>query len=179
MARVSATFIGFSLIASIRSSARRDDDRRWPPGCRAASHALSAANVASLIAATAHAERIGLPFTRAICIHWQSAGVPLSGMAKATGRFTALLAKFLGRHHAARPGSGRTRTATGRADTAHVPAALVSALTRLQLGWLRRITGRRYRARVIYSRPIGKRLGSEVSNPSDHAINLGAALPYA
>ena len=62
---------------------------------------------------------------------------------------------------------------------AHVPPDLVSLVTRLQLGWLRRITGSAYRKRVIRSDPIGGRLGLEAGNPELHAVNLGAALSYA
>jgi hypothetical protein len=51
-------------------------------------------------------------------------------------------------------------------------------LTGLQRRWLRRITGKPYRKRVIQSDPIGGRLGLEVSNPSLHAINLAAAAGY-
>lgn len=61
---------------------------------------------------------------------------------------------------------------------AHVPADLVSRLTALQRGWLRRITGQPYRARVIHSKPIGGRLRLEAGNPDLHAVNLEAALAY-
>ncbi len=60
----------------------------------------------------------------------------------------------------------------------HVPAALVSLLTRLQKGWLRRITGKAYRRRVIHSKPISGRLGLETGNPEHHAVNLADALGY-
>lgn len=157
-----------------RGGARNRADRE--------SHALTAVHVANLTAATAHAEAIGLPFTRMVTIHWESGGVPLAGMAKATRRYLDLLTKFLARrghcsawlfsHENCGPKGGHCHL------LAHVPADLVSALTRLQRGWLRIITGKPYRARVIRSRPIGKRLGNEVRNPSDHAINLAAALSY-
>ena len=61
---------------------------------------------------------------------------------------------------------------------AHVPAKHVKRLTGLQRGWLRRITLHRYRARVIFSRPIGKRLGAETTDPADYAINLAVVLAY-
>ena len=66
--------------------------------CNRESHALTAAQIANLRAAERHSARIGLPFTRMITIHWEAAGVPLSGMVKATGRFTDLLGKLLARH---------------------------------------------------------------------------------
>jgi hypothetical protein len=157
-----------------RGGARNRADRE--------SHALTGAQIGNLKAAERHAGKIGLPFTRMISIHWQAAGVPLAGMVKATGRYTDLIAKALARH-----GSGTAWLWThencglkgGHCHLlAHVPADLVTVVTALQRGWLRRITGKPYRARVIYSRPIGKRLGAEVCNPSDHAINLEAALAY-
>lgn len=146
------------------------------------SQALSGAHVANLIAAARHADRIGWPLTRMVTIHWEAAGVPLTGMAKATGRYTDLMAKALARH-----GSGTAwlwvhEGGDGKGGhchlLAHVPADLVSVLTGLQLGWLRRITGKPYRKCVIHSKPIGGRLGLETRNPDLHAINLDAALSY-
>jgi hypothetical protein len=103
-------------------------------------------------------------------------------MATATGRFTDLLAKLVARHggstawlwtHENGPRKG------GHCHLlVHVPAALVARLTALQRGWLRRITGERYKARVIYSKPVGGRLGLEKGNPDLHAVNLEAALAY-
>lgn len=69
----------------------------------------------------------------------------------------------------------------GRAIGSHmplVPADLVPTLAGLQRGWLRRITGQPYRARVIRSDPIGRRLRLEAGNPELHAINLETALAY-
>lgn len=115
-------------------------------------------------------------------IHWEAAGVPLEGMAKATGRFLDLMTKTLVRHgnqtawiwvHEGGEGKG------GHCHLlAHVPADLVPRLTALQRGWLRRITGQPYRARVIHSKPIGGRLGLDTGNPDLHAINVEAALAY-
>lgn len=157
---------------------------RGGPNNRAdrASYALNAAQIANLSAAAAFAATIGLPFTRMLTIHWEAAGVPLAGMVKATGLFNDLLRKTLDRH------GSRTaylwvheggESKGGHCHLlAHVPADLVVVLTRLQRGWLRRITGRPYRARVIHSKPIGGRLGLESGNPDLHAINLKVALAY-
>jgi len=124
------------------------------------SHELSVSHVGNLLAATLHANAIGLPFNRMITVHWEAAGVPLAGIAKATGHFTDLLGKALARH-----GSGTTWlwTHEGGADKGghchlliHVPEALVPMLSGLQRGWLRRITRQPYRKRVIKSKPIGR-----------------------
>ncbi len=107
-------------------------------------------------------------------------------MAKATYRFTDLLTKALARHgsrttwlwtHENVPGNGHDKG--GHCHLlAHVPAGLVPVVSSLQRGWLRRITGQPYRARVIHSKPIGGRLGLEAGNPDLHAVNLEAALAY-
>lgn len=163
-----------SACSTGRGGARNRADRE--------SHALTAAQIGNLKAAERHAGKIGLPFTRMISIHWQAAGVPLAGMAKATGRFTDLMTKALARH-----GSGTAwlwahencGPKGGHCHLlAHVPADLVSRMTALQRGWLRRITLQPYRARVIHSKPIGGRLGLEAGNPELHAINLQVALAY-
>ncbi len=157
-----------------RGGARNRADRE--------SHALTVAQIGNLKAAERHADKIRLPFTRMITIHWQAAGVPLAGMAKATGRFTDLMAKALARHDSGTAWLWTHENGDGKGGhchmLAHVPADLVSRLTALQRGWLRRITGQPYRARVIHSKPIGGRLGLEAGNPDLHAVNLEAALAY-
>jgi hypothetical protein len=157
-----------------RGGARNRADRE--------SHALTVAQIANLTAAERHAERIGLPFTRMISIHWEAAGVPLAGMAKATGRFTDLLTKALARHGSRTAWLWMHENGAGKGGhcllLAHVPPALVKKLTALHRGWLRRITGTPYRRRVVRSRPIGGRLGVETSTPDLHAINMEAALSY-
>ncbi len=157
-----------------RGGARNHADRE--------SHSLTTAHVANLRAAERHAARIGLPFNRMISIHWEGAGVPLADMAKATGRFTDLMAKALARHGSGIAWLWTHENGDGKGGhchlLAHVPADLVSRLTALQRGWLRRITGQPYRARVIHSKPIGGRLGLETGNPDLHAVNLEAALSY-
>lgn len=146
------------------------------------SHALSARQIANLSAGERHAANIGLPFTRMLTIHWEAAGAPLGGMAKATGRFTDLLTKCLARHGSRTSWLWVHENGHGKGGhchlLAHVPPQLVAVVTSRQRGWLRRITGQPYRARVIHSKPIGGRLGIEAGNPDLHAINLDAALAY-
>ena len=157
-----------------RGGARNRSDRE--------SHALSAAHVANLIAAARHAGAIGLPLNRMVTIHWQAAGIPLAGMAKATGRFTDMLAKFLARHKSGSALLWTHESGDGKGGhchlLAHVPAALVPEITGSLRGWLRLISGQPYRRGVILSRPIGGRLGMETGNPDLHAVNLEAALSY-
>jgi hypothetical protein len=157
-----------------RGGARNRADRE--------SHALTAAHIANLSAAEAYAAAIGLPFTRMLTIHWEAAGVPLSGMAKATGRFTDLLRKALARHGSETAWIWTHENGERKGGhchlLAHVPANLAPVITGLQRGWLRRITGRPYRARVIHSKPIGGRLGLERGNRELHEVNRQMALAY-
>jgi hypothetical protein len=103
-------------------------------------------------------------------------------MARATGRFTDLLTKAFTRHGSSIAWlwvheNGDTKG--GHCHLlVHVPALLVPLVVALQRGWLRRITGRPYRARVVRSRPIGGLLGLENGNQEVHAVNLAAALSY-
>jgi hypothetical protein len=157
-----------------RGGARNRADRE--------SHALTAAQIANLRAAERHAAAIGLPFTRMLTIHWEAAGVPLSGMAKATGRFTDLLRKALARHGSETAWVWVHENGDRKGGhchlLAHVPADLAHVITRRQRGWLKRINLHSYRARVIYSRPVGGRLGLEVSNPDLLFANSQVALAY-
>ena len=146
------------------------------------SYALSAKQVHNLQAAAAHAQAIGLPFTRMITIHWMAAGLRLHQMAEATGRFIDLLTKALARHGSATAWIWVHENGDNKGGhchlLVHVPAALVQLVMRLQKRWLRRITSHPYRSRVILSKPVGGRLGVEVSNPDLHAVNLSTALSY-
>lgn len=146
------------------------------------SNALSATQLANLMAAARHAGAIGLALNRMVTIHWEAAGVPLTGMATATGRFTDLMGKALARHGSRAAWLWTHENGHGKGGhchlLAHVPRDLVLPLAGLQRGWLGRITGKRYRARVIHSKPIGGRLGLEESNPALHGINLQVALAY-
>lgn len=146
------------------------------------SHGLTTAHVANLKAAERHARRIGLPFNRMVSIHWEAAGVSLHSMSKATGRYLDCLTKTLARHGARTAWLWVHENGAGKGGHCHVlvhiPAALVGKVTALQRGWLRRITGTPYRARVIRSKPIGGLLGLEKGNPDLHAVNLGAAMSY-
>lgn len=145
-------------------------------------HALSIAHIGNLIAGAGHASAIGLPCTRMITIHWEAAGVPLDGIAKATGQFNDIMTKALRRLgtktawlwvHQNGPNKG------GHCHLlAHVPAEHVKRLSGIQKGRLRRITGNPYRKRVLHCDPIGGRLGLEVGNPNLHAVYHAAALGY-
>lgn len=146
------------------------------------SHGLSANQVGQLMAAAKHADAIGLPLTRFITISWASAGVVLDAMVKATGRFIDLLTKALKRHGSDTAWlyvhEGGEREGGHCHLLAHVPARLVAAVSKLQKGWLHRITGQTYRKGVIHSKPVGRLLKLEISNPALFAANFDAVFSY-
>ncbi|MCZ4342883.1 hypothetical protein O4H52_14770 [Sphingomonadaceae bacterium G21617-S1] len=146
------------------------------------SQGLTAPQIINLVAAARHADAIGLPLNRMVTIHWQAAGLPLLAMAKATGRFTDMMAKALARNGARTAWLWVHENGDGKGGhchmLAHIPAGLVDLIGRRQREWLKRITGQPYRRGVIHSKPIGGRLGLEEGNSDLHAVNLQSALSY-
>ena len=157
-----------------RGGARNRADRE--------SYALTTAHIANLKAAERHARAIGLPFTRMITIHWQAAGVAFSDMVKATGRFIDMLTKWLARHKCKSAWLWVNENGLNKGYhchlLVHIPASLVSRLTGLQKGWLRLITGNKYKTGAIHSKPVGGRLGLESSNPALYWPNIQKAFGY-
>lgn len=176
-----------SAINYSRSGVAADSEKRSLRGgahnsAARQSHALSDVQIGNLKAAERFTNEIGLPFTRMITIHWEAAGVALEQMAKATGRFIDLLSKTLARHGGATAWlwvhENGDRKGGHAHILAHVPPELAPRVSKLQRGWLRSITGKPYRKRVIRSKPIGGLLGLERRNPTLHAVNREEAVAY-
>lgn len=146
------------------------------------SFALTGLHIANLDASERHARAIGLPFTRMITIHWKAAGLPLEGMAKATGCFVDSLTRWLSRRGYRTAWLWVHENAGDKGWhchlLVHIPADLVTDLVAAQKRWLRRITGRPYKAKVIRGDPLGGRLRLETGNPELHFENARAALAY-
>lgn len=117
-----------------------------------------------------------------ITIHWESAGVPIDKIARATGHFLDLLTKTIDRQGSRTAWiwvhEGGERKGGHCHMLVHVPASIVTKVTKLQMRWLRRVTRRPYRAKVILSRPIGGLLGIHTTNRPLHFANVTAALAY-
>ncbi|PLK27101.1 hypothetical protein C0V78_09550 [Novosphingobium sp. TH158] len=117
-----------------------------------------------------------------ITIHWKAAGVPLEGMAAATGLFIDYLTRWLARRGHRIAWLWVHENAGDKGWHCHVlasiPADLVKPLVGAQKRWLRTITGKPYKAKVIRSDPIGGRLRLETGNPVLHFANARAALAY-
>lgn len=167
------------------------DRRRQRGGARNSrlreSIALTGAQAVNLIEAAHHATAIGLPFTRMMTVHWQAAGVPLEGMAAATGRFTDLLTKALARHGKRLSGSKTAwlwvhENGDGKGWhchlLVHIPVELLPMVQKQRRRWLRLITGTPFKARVVKTDALGRRLGLETANPELLAANVEGALEY-
>lgn len=143
---------------------------------------VSVAHVGKLIAATGHANAIGLPFNRFITIHWEAADIAPAGIVKATGRYIDLLTKLIARHGVSTALIWVQESGHGKGNhihiLAHVPASMVKHITSSNRKWLRSISGNKTRKGVIKSVPIGGRLNIENSNPEMHLVNQDAALAY-
>lgn len=154
-----------------RGGARNRADR--------ASDALTSAQVRNLLEAAAHAQRIGLPFTRMFTVHWQAAGVPLAAMPRATGHFLDLLTKAIQRHGSRTAWLFVHESGAGKGAHchlfAHIPDALAPLVARRQRSWIKRITAQAYRPRAIKSRPI---IGASAGDAALYATNLAAAVEY-
>lgn len=146
------------------------------------SDGLTTKQIANLIAAASMAGWIGLPLNRFITIHWVAAGVPLADMAKATGRFVGLLTGWLRRRGFGTAWLWVHENGNGMGGhchlIVHVPPELVVDLPGAQKRWLRKITSRPYRAKVIKSEPVGGWLGLEANSPDLHVANLETVIAY-
>lgn len=149
------------------------------------SHELTAAQVAATIDAAATAWARGMPFNRHITIHWERAGVPDSRAAVATGAFLKLVRQFLRsrgerfayvwvRENDAGDGSKGSHVHI----LAYVRPDAAAAFTAMQRRWLRRVTGRAYRAGVIRTARIGGRLRTATAAPEVYRANLAAIVAY-
>lgn len=163
-----------SVLKASRGGARNRADRQ--------SQALNAGQIGNLLAAAAHAIRIDLPLNRMVTIHWEAAGVPLEGMAKATGHFLDLVAKTIARHGYRTAWLWVHENGAGKGGHCHalihVPPKLAPIIAKRQRGWLRTITGRPYVARGIRSRPISGSLGRAGGDTTHYQENLKVALGY-
>jgi hypothetical protein len=156
---------------------RRGGARNWADRT---SDGLSAAQVSNLLAAAEYAAKIGLPFNRMTTVHWQALDVPLAAVARATGRYLDLFTKAVQRHgkrttwifvHESGAGKGAHMHAL-----VHVPPELGDLISRRQRAWIKAITGKPYKARVIYGRAI---VGAANAGAGGlYKANIMAALGY-
>lgn len=174
ISRAQVLGVGPELLRQGRGGARNRADRE--------SISLSATQIANLREAVVMSQVIGLPLNRFITVHWQAGGLRLEDMAKATTRFIDHLTKWLTRreHRTAWIWVHENGSDVGGHChlLAYVPPSCVGDLTARQKRWLQSITGKPYRRKMLRSKPVGPRLGVEVSNPDLYSVNLERVVAY-
>jgi hypothetical protein len=161
-----------------RSSNRRGGDRS-----KATSDCLTRQHVLTIISAAQEAMDIGLAFNLFVSIHWSRAGLTDAQAAKANGSLIKLASDWMRSHGGWSPWAWvRENSTTGDGKSSHVhimlhcPAGL--PLARQFKRWLKRITGRPYRAGVIRTLRIGGTLSCHRTSPDLYRENLQTVVGY-
>jgi hypothetical protein len=123
-----------------------------------------------------------MPLNRHLTIHWEAAGIPDCQAATATATFLTLARDWL------RKRGGRfawifvRENGDGKGSHVHIllhcPSELARACSAMQRRWLRRVTGKPYRARIIRTARIGGTLTAAQTAPAVYAKNLAAVVGY-
>ena len=156
--------------------------------------AITLQRARGLVAAVQHAERIGMPMTRLITVHWGALGLSDAKAATATGRLLklirdALAAKGQPFAHAwvRENDDGDASKGSHVHILAHVPLAAGRGFLRRLRAWARLAAGGRYNRRsgriegpayvagAVDTRRIGGKLAVA---PGVHHVNLAEALGY-
>lgn len=146
---------------------------------------LTRAQVENTIDAAWRAVAAGVPLNRHITIHWQHAGIPDEAATTATGALIKLMSQFLqkrGERFAyvwvRENDDGDGQKGSHVHILAHVRPGVAAAFTAMQRRWLRRITGKPYRAGVIHTARIGGTLRAATAAPDVYRINLAKIVAY-
>jgi hypothetical protein len=146
------------------------------------SDALTVKQTAEIVAAAQFAARIGLPLNRHLTIHWEAAGVPDCRAAAATAAFLTLARDWLRKRGAALAWAWTRENGDGKGSHVHIllhcRPELARAFAGMQRRWLRRVTGKPYRARIIRTARIGGTLTAAQTAPAVYAENLAAVVAY-
>ncbi len=144
------------------------------------SDCISRAQAENLIAAACHATETGLPLNRFITIHWGAAGVADEGAAKATGAFIKLVSDWLRTLGLQTAWIWVRENPAGKGSHVHIAIHVPAGVTlgRMQMRWLRRITGNSYRRGVIKTENIGRSSMAAISDPEGHCANLQNVIAY-
>lgn len=171
-----------SVAASGRGRVFRRGGRRQRPVRR--SDGLTAAEIDTIRSAISKANESGLAFNRMVTIHWERAGVrPGHACAKATSAFLKVAADLIRRRGGVLAYVWIRENDRGDGSKGdhvhilcHVPDGV--SLGRWQRGWIKRISGRTYRADTILTRTIGGSLKAATFNPDHYLANQEAVAEY-
>lgn len=141
--------------------------------------ALGERDAGKVVAATARALQVSLPFNRFTTVHWDAAGVT-DGL-KATGRLLKLIGDWL------RSRERRAAFVWVREDgpnkgahvhiLLHLPPDLAGAFNGYQRGWLK-ACGARWRRGVLKTEIIGRSYQQALGGGDDYLANLSRTVDY-
>ena len=134
----------------------------------------------SILHAADLSHQLGEPFTRFVTIHWESAGIPDDQAAAATGAVVNLVSDWARRKGRKILWAWVRENGPTKGSHLHLLLAcpLELQIGRMWRGWLRTITDRPYRKRVIKTCSIGGSLSASTSSPERFRENLFRAAAY-
>ena len=144
------------------------------------SHSLTLQQATNIIEATRHAVRTRLPFNRHVTIHWETAGIPDSEAAAATGRYLKLLGDWVAKHGGRIAWAWVRENGDGKGSHVHILIHIPACIRfgPMQRRWLGRITGKPYKAGTILTKRIGGTLAAAQAGTEGYLANLGKAVAY-
>lgn len=125
-------------------------------------------------------QRLEMPFTRFVTIHWERAGLEDAQVACAMGKLTKLMSDWCCQRSAAVLWAWVRENGPGVGTHAHMLVACSPDLPvpRMWRRWIRRITGKTYRNGVVRTITIGGRLSAPTDNPVLFRQNLIKTSAY-
>lgn len=168
--------------AAFSATARRNGWGGARNSASRTSDALTVKQTAEIIEAAQFAARIGLPLNRHLTIHWEAAGVPDCEAGAATAAFLTLARDWLRKRGAPFAWAWVRENGDGKGSHVHILLHCRPEVARdfsgIQRRWLRRVTGKPYRARVIRTARIGGTLTAAQSAPVAYVENLATVVGY-
>jgi hypothetical protein len=147
------------------------------------SNSLTLAKAQAIIGGAYQARKIGLPFNRFVTIHFERAGLNDADAATAIGKIMKLATDWTRKQGQVISYAWVRENDTGNGSKGshvhilcHCPDAL--PIGRMWQRWLRKATGRPYRARAIKSERIGGTLNAYATTPAAYLQNLDRVLAY-
>lgn len=144
---------------------------------------LTKAQVSCLAQAIFSAAQLGLPLNRFITIHWERAGVHEAKSAWATAQFLKYVRDWVAKKGLPFAYVWIRENDYGdgsKGDHVHILAHIPKgqSIGRLQLRWIKRITGRTYRKGVIKTARVGGTANASIASPEHYNVNLLYVAEY-
>lgn len=147
------------------------------------SYYLSLSKAHGIIAGAYQAIKIGLPFNRFVTIHFERAGLADVDAAQAIGRMMKLATDWARKQGQVIAYAWVRENDAGDGSKGshvhilfHCPDTI--PIGRMWQRWLRKVTGKPYRAKAVKSLRIGGTLNAHATTPAGYLQNLDRVLAY-